>query len=89
MTIYGPQRTSGPPLVTAESAIQSGKTTATLAAGIVPLGHDTTCEFQYVDNVDFLASGYNTATTVACTPADLGSNFTYQTYQTARRASAG
>ena len=78
VTIYGPQTTAGPPLVTSESVIQTGTTTATLAAGIVPLGHDTTCTFQYVADADFQASGYDSATNVACTPADLGSSFAYQ-----------
>src|SRR5262249_56332024 len=78
VTISRPQTKAGPPLVTSESAIQTGTTTATLAAGIVPLGNDTTCEFQYVGNADFQASGYDNATSVACTPADLGSSFAYQ-----------
>src|SRR5262249_57571674 len=63
---------------TSESAIQTGLTTATLAAGIVPLGNDTTCQFEYVANADFQASGFDNATSVACSPADLGSSFTYQ-----------
>src|SRR5262249_54732878 len=83
LTVFAPQTTPGAPLVTSESADQldvgsSGKTTATLHAGIVPLGNDTTCTFQFVDNADFQASGYSNATSVACTPADLGSGFTYQ-----------
>jgi hypothetical protein len=78
VTIYRPQTTAGAPLVTSESAIQTGTTTATLAAGIVPLGNDTTCQFQYVANADFQASGYDNATSVACTPAALGSSFAYQ-----------
>jgi hypothetical protein len=79
VTVYAPQSSPGAPLVTGESATQTGKTTATLNAGIVPLGHDTTCTFQYVDYISFNASGYSNATSVACTPADLGSGFTYQT----------
>jgi hypothetical protein len=78
VTIYQPETTAGPPLVTSQSAIQTGKTTATLAAGIVPLGNDTTCQFQYVASADFQASGYDNATSVACTPADLGASFAYQ-----------
>ena len=78
VTIYVPQTKAGAPLVNSESVAQTGTTTATLAAGIVPLGNDTTCTFQFVDNADFQASGYSNATSVACTPADLGSGFTYQ-----------
>jgi DNA-binding beta-propeller fold protein YncE len=78
VTIYAPQTAAGAPLVNSESATQTGRTTATLAAGIVPLGNDTTCTFQFVDNADFQASGYSNATSVACTPADLGAGFTYQ-----------
>jgi DNA-binding beta-propeller fold protein YncE len=78
VTIYAPQTTAGAPLVNSESVAQTGTTTATLNAGIVPLGNDTTCTFQFVDNADFQASGYSNATSVACTPADLGSGFTYQ-----------
>jgi hypothetical protein len=79
VTIYAPQTTAGAPLLTFVSATQTGRTTATLNAGIVPLGNDTTCTFQFVDNTDFQASGYSNATSVACTPADLGAGFTYQT----------
>src|SRR5262249_28967313 len=78
MTIYVPQTQAGAPLINSESVAQTGTTTATLAAGIVPLGNDTTCTFQFVDNADFQASGYSNATSVACTPGDLGSGFTYQ-----------
>jgi hypothetical protein len=77
VTIYQPQTTAGAPLVTSQSAIPT-LTTATLAAGIVPLGNDTTCQFQYVANADYQASGFDNATSVACTPADLGSSFAYQ-----------
>jgi hypothetical protein len=78
VTIFAPSKTPGAPLITSESVDQSGTTTATLNAGIVPLGNDTTCTFQFVDNADFQASGFDNATSVACTPADLGSGFTYQ-----------
>jgi hypothetical protein len=78
ITILGPQTTAGAPLITAESSKQTGTTTATLAAGIVPLGHDTTCTFQFVDNARFNASGYSNATSVPCAPADQGSGFTYR-----------
>jgi DNA-binding beta-propeller fold protein YncE len=77
VTIYGPH-SAGPPFITAESASITGRTTATLNAAVVPLGHDTTCTFQFVDDANFMATGYSTATTVACTPADLGASFTYQ-----------
>src|SRR5262249_43090193 len=79
VTIYAPQTKAGAPLLTFVSATPTGRTTATLNAGIVPLGNDTTCTFQFVDNTDFQASGYSNATSVACTPADLGAGFTYQT----------
>lgn len=69
---------AGPPLISSQSAAQTSKTTATLQAAVVPLGHDTSCKFQYVDDAAFRASGYNTATSVSCSPAGLGSSFTYQ-----------
>ncbi len=77
VTIYGPPP-PGPPIVTAEAGTGTGTTTATLTATIVPAGFDTTCTFQYVDGADFLASGYGSATSVPCTPADLGSGVDYQ-----------
>jgi hypothetical protein len=77
VTIYGPH-SAGAPFITAESASAAGKTTETLKATIVPLGHKTTCTFQYVGSADFQANGYTNATTVPCTPASLGSSFTYQ-----------
>jgi hypothetical protein len=78
VTIYGPPSAPGPPFVTAESASITGRTTATLNGTVVPAGLDTTCTFQFVDDANFMATGYSTATTVPCTPADLGSSFTYQ-----------
>jgi hypothetical protein len=78
VTIYAPQTTPGAPLVTSESVDQSGRTTATLHAGIVPLGSATSCHFEYVGNTDFQASGFANATSVDCSPASLGSGFGYQ-----------
>ena len=77
-TIYAPPTTPGPPFVVSESATNVTDSGATLNAPIVPFGLDTTCQFQYVDDADFQASAYKTATSVACTPADLGSSFTTQ-----------
>ena len=77
VAIFGPP-SPGKPEIDAESA-SPGSTYATLSAQIVPFGNDTTCQFQYVDDTDFQATGYASATTVACTPADLGSTFSDQT----------
>jgi hypothetical protein len=76
VTLFGP-RAAGRPFITTESATQTAKSTEAVKATIVPLGHDTTCTFQYVDDAHFQATGYGTATSVPCTPADLGSSFTY------------
>src|SRR5262249_30912380 len=73
LTVYGPQTTPGAPLITSESVDQSGTTTATLHAGIVPLGSNPSCHFEYVGNTDFQASGFANATSVDCSPASLGS----------------
>jgi hypothetical protein len=78
VTIFAPRTTPGAPLITFESVDRTGKTTATLHAVIVPLGHDTSCKFEYVGNTDFQASGFDNATDVPCTPSDLGSGFGYQ-----------
>jgi hypothetical protein len=78
VTIFAPQTKPGAPLITSESTSQTGKTTATLNAGIVALGSDTTCTFQYVDSANFNASGYDNGTSEQCTPSDLGSGFGYQ-----------
>ena len=78
VTVYAPPATTGAPLITAESSRQTGRTTATLAAGIVPLGHDTTCRFQYVGYADFNAAGYTDATTVPCAPAKLAAGVAYR-----------
>jgi streptogramin lyase len=77
VAIYGPPP-AGKPFITGESAQPTGKTSETLNATIVPLGHKTTCTFQYVSSTDFQSSGYGNATTVPCDQADLGSSFTYQ-----------
>jgi DNA-binding beta-propeller fold protein YncE len=79
VTIYAPQSTPGVPLVTYESATPNGTTTTMLAAGVVPVGSDTKCRFQYVDNAKFNATHYRGANTVPCSPGDLGSNFSYAT----------
>ena len=80
VTIYGP-RGAGAPFISIESATHAGLMSETLSAGIVPLGKDTTCTFQYVDSADFLVSGYTNAASVPCSPADLGSSFILQTGQ--------
>jgi DNA-binding beta-propeller fold protein YncE len=77
VTDYAPRTTPGAPLITSESVDQSGTTTATLHAGIVPLGSPTSCHFEYVGNPDFQASGFAKATSVPCSPASLGSGFGY------------
>ncbi len=64
--------TLGPASIDSESAPNVGNTTATLNAQINPLGTDTTCVFEYVTDADFTSSGYTDATTVPCTPSDLG-----------------
>lgn len=77
MAIYGPPD-PGAPFITGQSTAGAGKSGKILQATIVPLGHKTTCTFQYVTSADFAVSGYANATTVPCTPADLGSSFNYQ-----------
>ena len=58
-----------------QSATNVTDTTATLNASINPSGFATTCEFQYVSDAAFQVSGYTTATSVDCSPFDLGSSF--------------
>jgi NHL repeat len=77
IAIYGP-RSAGPPFITAQSESGAGATSRMLKATIVPLGHKTTCTFEYVGDADFGASGYTNATTIPCTPDDLGSSYTYE-----------
>jgi hypothetical protein len=78
VTIYAPQSMAGAPLVTSESAVPSGDSAAMLGAGVVPVGNDATCQFEYVDYANFNATGYSAATTIPCVPPDLGSGFRYQ-----------
>src|SRR5262249_20937537 len=78
VTCYGPPTPPGAPPVFSESATNVNDTGATLNTSIVPFGLDTTCQFQYVDDADFQATGYTTATSVPCVPPDLGSSFTFQ-----------
>ena len=58
--------------VDSESTANVTQTTAELDAGINPLGTETTCDFQYVDDAAFQATGYTSATTIPCNPSDLG-----------------
>src|SRR5262249_29971192 len=71
----GTFRTAGVPGITSESATNVTDTTATLNATVIPSGFDTTCVFQYVSAAAFQSSGYSTATSVDCSPFDLGSSF--------------
>ena len=66
--------TLGPASVDSESASNIGSTTAELDTAVNPLGNDTTCQFQYVDDTDFQSTGFTgtNVVTVPCTPADLG-----------------
>src|SRR5262249_26291928 len=68
-------RTAGVPVIVSESATNVTDTTATLNATVNPGGFDTTCVFQYVDDATFQSSGYSSATSVDCSPFDLGSSF--------------
>ena len=77
VAIFAPQP-PGPPFITAEWARPAGTTAATLNAAIVPMGFTTTCTFQIVSAADFMATGYANATTLPCTPTDLGKSFDYQ-----------
>jgi hypothetical protein len=77
VAIYGPPP-AGAPFITAESSTHAGATSQTLNASIVPLGSATTCTFEYVTDAEFQMNGYTNATSVPCTPADLGSSYTHQ-----------
>src|SRR5262249_46625381 len=74
VTIYGPPTIPGPPFVQSESFTDVTQSSVTLHATVVPFGLDTTCQFQYVDDATFKASGYTTAASVAREPAELGSS---------------
>jgi sugar lactone lactonase YvrE len=77
VAIYAPQP-AGPPFITAQLARYAGSTNETLQATIVPMGYETTCTFQYVGDDDYMATGYDNATTLPCTPDSLGKSFDYQ-----------
>ena len=74
VVVFGPP-SPGPPVIDGESASNLGSTTATINAEVNPFDNDTTCVFQYVDDTDFQATGFASATQVPCTPADLGTGF--------------
>ena len=66
--------TLGPVSIDSESASNIGSTTAELDTEINPLGTDTSCEFQYVNDTTFQSSGFTSGAvvTVPCSPQDLG-----------------
>jgi streptogramin lyase len=64
--------TAAGPVVGDESA-EARTRSATLTAQIDPNGQDTTCAVQYVSESEFQSTGYTGATTVPCTPSDVGS----------------
>jgi DNA-binding beta-propeller fold protein YncE len=71
--------TGGAPAVEAgsENSLISGAA-ATLRARIDPSGLDTSCQLQFVTEADFQPSEWAAATTVPCSPVDLGSAFGFQ-----------
>ncbi len=66
--------TAGLAAIDEASARVSG-TEAILHAQINPLHLETTCQVQYVDDASFKHAGYAGASSVPCTPEDLGSGF--------------
>jgi hypothetical protein len=76
VTIWGP-RAAGRPLVTTASASQTAHGVATATGVVVPLGFNTTCRFQYVDDATYHSSGYSSAASAPCAPPDLGARFGY------------
>jgi hypothetical protein len=69
------QFSTGPDVsIDSESASAITPQGATLNAQINPEGNDTTCEFQYVDDTDFMSTGFTgpNVVTTACSPSDLG-----------------
>jgi hypothetical protein len=68
--------TPGAPVVNGESSSNVTPAGATLHALVNPVGNDTSCVFEYVDDAEFQANGYTNAQSAPCTPASLGSGFT-------------
>jgi hypothetical protein len=66
--------THGPPTVDLETA-EALASSVTFKAKIDPWGYDTTCQLQYVADASFQQSQWANATTLPCSPADLGSGF--------------
>ncbi|HEY5044272.1 MAG TPA: hypothetical protein VII53_00260 [Solirubrobacteraceae bacterium] len=61
------------PLVDSQTATPGPAGAATLEAQVNPEGNETSYHFEYVDETDFLASGYTAATSTP--PASIGSSF--------------
>jgi hypothetical protein len=64
--------TFGPPTISDESATAIGETSATASAKINPHRLETTYSLQYVDDAQFQATGYATATTAPASPVATG-----------------
>src|SRR5262249_14565021 len=71
-------QTTQPAIGATQPATNVTATDATLHGTVNPFGLDTTCVFQYVDDTDFQATGYTTATSVNCSPFDVGTGYTPQ-----------
>jgi hypothetical protein len=68
--------TFGPPAVEDESSFNTVTTSANVKAQVNPFGYETTCRVQYVEEAEFNASGYTSASTLPCSPSEhLGSAF--------------
>ena len=66
--------THGPPTVDYET-VETLTSSAKFKAKVDPWGSDTSCQLQYVTDASFQESAWTHATTVPCSPQDLGSGF--------------
>src|SRR6516165_7124299 len=62
------------PSIGGESAMKVIAPDAALSAIINPNSLDTHCVFQYLTDADFVSAGYGNATSVPCSPSDVGSD---------------
>jgi hypothetical protein len=66
--------TSGPAGISEQASTPRAKQ-AQVRAKINPFGFATSCQVQFVDDASFKASGYSSATTLACSPSNLEAGF--------------
>jgi hypothetical protein len=74
IVVFGPP-SAGQPAIDSERLSSISSSNATVNATVTPMGLNTGCEVQYVDDASFQSSGYAGASSLSCSPGMLGGGY--------------